>query len=46
MGALVGAQVATIPFSVMRGMASHHKTVEGMKAFTADIVPEYARLFE
>ncbi|MCB9834060.1 MAG: transaldolase [Planctomycetes bacterium] len=44
--ALVGAQVATIPFDVLSAMASHKKTVEGMKAFTADIVPEYARLFD
>ncbi len=44
--ALVGAQVATMPFDVLRGMAGHKKTIEGMKAFTADIVPEYAQLFD
>ena len=44
--ALAGSQVATMPFSVMRDMAGHHKTVEGMRAFTNDIVPEYAKLFE
>ncbi|MCA9321532.1 MAG: transaldolase [Planctomycetes bacterium] len=44
--ALVGSHVATIPFEVLRLMGSHPKTVEGMRAFTADIVPEYARLFE
>ena len=27
-------------------MLEHHKTVEGMKAFVADVVPEYADLFK
>ncbi len=44
--ALVGSHVATIPFDVLSAMAEHKKTVEGMKAFTADIVPEYAQIFE
>ena len=43
--ALVGAQVATMPFGVLRGMVEHKKTVEGMKAFCGDIVPEYEKLF-
>jgi len=42
--ALVGAPIATLPFDVIQGMLNHHKTVEGMKHFTADIVPEYAQL--
>lgn len=44
--ALAGAHVATMPFDVLRGMISHAKTVEGMKLFTADIVPDYAKLFD
>lgn len=42
--ALVGAHVATIPFGVIRDMLKHHKTYEGMKSFTKDIVPEYQDL--
>ena len=44
--ALAGSQVATMPFGVLRDMAGHKKTIEGMKAFTADVVPEYSKLFE
>jgi len=43
--ALVGADVATIPFGVIRDMVDHNKTVEGMNAFCADVVPEYRELF-
>ena len=39
--ALVGADVCTIPFEVIREMLEHAKTVEGMITFTNDIVPEY-----
>lgn len=39
--ALVGADVSTIPFGVIRDMIEHDKTVEGMKAFCDDVVPEY-----
>lgn len=42
--ALVGAHIATLPFGVIKDMLKHHKTVEGMELFTADIVPEYAEL--
>lgn len=41
-----GAHVATIPFNVLNEMIRHPKTVEGIKSFTADIVPAYAKLFE
>jgi transaldolase len=44
--ALVGADVATIPFEVLRELLEHHKTVEGMKAFVADVVPEYSDIFK
>ncbi len=42
--ALVGAHIATIPFTVIADMLKHYKTFEGMKAFIADIVPDYANL--
>ena len=40
----VGAEIATVPFNVIRKLLEHHKTVEGMKNFTKDIVPEYAKI--
>ncbi len=42
--ALAGAHISTLPFKVIQGMLKHHKTYEGMEAFTADIVKEYAEL--
>jgi transaldolase len=42
--ALMGAHIATVPFSVLENMLKHHKTYEGMALFTADVVPEYAQL--
>jgi len=42
--ALVGADIATVPFSVIGELLVHYKTQEGMKKFTDDIVPEYAAL--
>jgi transaldolase len=42
--ALVGAHIATLPIGVLENMLKHHKTYEGMALFTADVVPEYARL--
>jgi len=39
-----GADIATVPYSVIKKLLSHFKTVEGMKKFTKDIVPEYAKL--
>jgi transaldolase len=42
--ALVGADIATVPFSVIKELLTHYKTREGMQKFTADIVPEYAKL--
>ncbi len=44
--ALTGVDIATIPFDVLKRMTSHEKTYEGIVRFTADIVPEYASLFE
>jgi transaldolase len=42
--ALVGAHIATLPFTVLENMLKHHKTYEGMALFTADVVPEYSQL--
>ena len=42
--ALVGSDIATLPFGVIKDMLKHHKTYEGMDAFTKDIVPEYEKL--
>jgi len=44
--AIIGADIATLPFSVIRELLIHYKTQEGMKKFTADIVKEYADLIK
>jgi len=41
---LAGAQIATIPFRVLKAMARHPKTAEGIRRFTEDLVPEYTEL--
>jgi transaldolase len=41
-----GADIATVPFSVLGAMLRHPKTVEGMQHFVADVVEEYRRFFE
>lgn len=43
--ALVGADIATLPFPVIKDLLYHFKTTEGMNSFINDIVPEYAELF-
>ncbi len=42
----MGVHVATIPFNVLKDMIRHYKTEEGVKSFTADIVPSYEKVFE
>jgi transaldolase len=42
----LGVDIATIPFSVIKDMLTHYKTMEGMHKFTQDVVPEYRALFE
>jgi transaldolase len=42
--AFAGADIATLPYSVIMQLLVHYKTEEGMKKFTDDIVPEYADL--
>tara|TARA_Y100000310_G_scaffold97848_1_gene95520 strand:+ start:2760 stop:3566 length:807 start_codon:yes stop_codon:yes gene_type:complete len=44
--ALVGAHVATIPFSALTTTLTHYKTAEGMNAFLADTVKEYEAVFK
>lgn len=39
-----GAQIATVPFGVIKKLLSHKKTIEGMKKFTKDVVPEYRKV--
>ena len=40
----VGADIATVPLSVIKKLLEHYKTLEGMKKFTKDVVPEYAKV--
>jgi transaldolase len=42
--ALAGADIATLPMSVIEELLIHSKTAEGMKGFIKDIVPEYRDL--
>ena len=39
-----GSHIATVPLKVIRKLLVHEKTRQGMKGFTKDIVPEYAKL--
>ncbi len=42
--AQAGADIATLPFSVIKELIGHHKSAEGMKGFVKDVVEEYAGL--
>ncbi len=42
--ALAGADIATAPYNVIKGLVCHLKTREGMEKFTGDVVQEYASL--
>jgi transaldolase len=42
--ALIGADIATLPYGVIMQLLVHYKTKEGMKKFTDDIIPEYENL--
>ena len=44
--AKAGADIATVPFGVIKKLLEHHKTVEGMKRFTKDVIPEYAKILK
>ncbi len=39
-----GADIATLPFNVIAELLDHYKTAEGMREFTKDIIPEYAKV--
>jgi transaldolase len=43
--ALTGTHIATIPFSVIKDMTKHPKTVEGIIKFSQDVVEEYKKIF-
>jgi len=42
--ALAGADIATLPMNVIKELLIHNKTIEGMKGFIKDIIPEYRDL--
>ena len=42
--ALAGADIATLPFDVIKELLAHYKTREGMRNFTDDAIPEYINL--
>jgi transaldolase len=42
--ALAGAHIATLPLEVISMLLVHDKTLEGMRLFTQDVVPEYQQL--
>ncbi|MCD6473356.1 MAG: transaldolase [Thermoplasmata archaeon] len=44
--AMLGVDIATIPFIVIKEMISHYKTMEGMKKFSEDVVEEYEEIFK
>jgi len=44
--ALEGADIATLPFSVIKEMLWHKKSAEGIIAFENDVVDEYKDLFD
>jgi transaldolase len=42
----LGVDIATMPFEVAKEMIQHYKTLQGIKNFTADVVPAYEKLFK
>jgi len=42
----IGVDIVTVPFEVLRDMVRHPKTLEGMRDFMADVVPQYRDIFE
>ncbi len=44
--AMVGADIATLPMSVISELLKHFKTREGMEKFIGDVVPEYRSLLK
>jgi len=42
----LGADIATLPFNVIKELLEHPKTTEGMNGFVKDVVQEYAEVVE
>lgn len=42
--ALAGADIATLPLGVIKDLLTHYKTMEGMRCFKNDAIPEYESL--
>ena len=42
--AIAGADIATLPYDVLKECVKHPKTLEGMKEFTKDVSKEYRRI--
>ncbi len=40
----IGVDIATIPLGIIKTLVDHPKTLEGMKKFTKDVIPEYKKL--
>ena len=43
---MMGADIATLPMSVISELLKHYKTREGMEKFMGDVVPEYSSLLK
>jgi len=43
--ALSGADIATLPFFVIRELVKHEQTAQGMDKFCSDVVDEYKKIF-
>ncbi len=41
----VGADIVTLPFEVIMEMIRHYKTLEGIRDFISDVVPQYEEVF-
>jgi len=42
----LGVHIVTMPFYVLKEMAQHYKTLEGIRDFTSDVVPAYEKIFK
>ncbi|MEM1515133.1 MAG: transaldolase family protein [Candidatus Bathyarchaeia archaeon] len=42
----LGVDIVTVPFEILREMIRHPKTLEGMRDFMADVVPQYRKIFK
>ena len=40
----IGVDIVTVPFYILKEMLVHPKTIEGIKLFVADVVPQYAKI--